>query len=226
MTSDALLRLRFPDQLVWEYLTFADMERWWSSVALINSPTIIVGTRPRRLQERSPLRSDDVMFIDAARSFNQAGITTSASIRKVADPAGVRNRHSVSVVDDILMTGRTICAALGELGRACERVDVLTFLSTDVGARRVVDAYPSATISSHHWARYEPVREGTLIFLWDLLFGNIAGGCALERRDLLGPFFGDDLIPLEELRDGLAPIEGQGAPVGTPGQAGSPRYSA
>lgn len=185
-----------------EHVPFSALTRWWAALGPTPVETVVlVGTRPALLHRRDPLGQPRVLEVSAERSLDGSGFTIDATVTTPVRLDVVwRWGERVCVVDDVMMSGHTVRKVLDMLP-AYVTGEVSVKLASRRSLRRLGAEQPSLTVTASTVADYEPVVEGTAIFLHDLFHGSLRGGSFLEQRDLLRPFFGDDLTPALELRD-------------------------
>jgi hypothetical protein len=180
------------------FVDYAELERRWHDVLAGQvQRLVLVGTRPPLLTARvRPDLSARAQVIMTQRRHDTAGRTSAVE----ASPGNGRPEHRhgrILVADDVAMSGTTLHAVLAGLPQTCS-VSVRTAFATRHALDRLraggVDAASAIVLD------YEPVREGTVILLSDLLYGTLRGTDFLAQTELLRPFFGKRLAPLHDLR--------------------------
>ena len=187
------------------YIDFAEFQSLWESTAGGAPATaLVVGTRPQLLAARLPhtSRGSAVVAVHPQRKHGAGGET--AAVEVVEDLAGLPLATGpLAVLDDVMASGKTVVSVLSSLLPASWHfpVSVRTVLATREAIDLVETEFPQVNVVSQIVADYAPVKEGTTIFLWDLLFGTLGGRPFLSRTDLLLPFFGGDLTALFSIRE-------------------------
>ncbi len=183
-------------------MPYADLLRWWSGVTAATAGTaVLVGTRPRLLHQLRPLTApavrNEIVVRRHAPDGRTADATTSSSRPLVPTGDG-----SVTVIDDVAMSGRTIASVLALLGPAppgglIVRIAVATgeALRFNAGHRH------RPRFQVDRLLDFEPIAEGTVIFLNDLLFGTLRGRPFLDQVELLMPYFPDGVAAWRGLAD-------------------------
>lgn len=200
--SRTITRLRPALPSVVEFMPFSALTRWWATLrATPAHATVLVGTRPALLHSRDPLEQSRVLEVTAERNLDAHGFTIGATVTAPA-ALGVtwRRGERIRVVDDVMMSGHTIRSVLAALPPQVRADEVTVNVASRTSLARLAAEHPTVKVTAETVADYEPVVGGTAIFLHDLCHGSLRGERLLNQRDLLRPFFGDDLTPALELR--------------------------
>lgn len=200
-------------------LPFDLVRRWWSQVtASAAAVYVLVGTRPQLLHAfaaRLPPHAA-IVPVNARRHFDTAGLTVGAEVIGAPQPISFAKNVRIEVVDDVLMTGATAGAVLRTLrGWNASQIDVSLLVANARSRQQLHREFPEVVFNVGLHVDYEPIAEGTVMFVWDLLFGGIGGRTFLEQPGLLAPFLGAHLEPLHDLRRSIQPmlnehVEGRG----------------
>jgi hypothetical protein len=215
MVSAAVERLAAHAPAEIFYLSYSVMTAWWQTVTeTAEGDVVLVGTRPAALYRRLPtaLSLARVRRAHPHRFFDARGRTTGASMRSIAGgvPGPLASDCGASIIDDVLMTGHTLtCVVKGarEAGLTPARAQVM--VSNRRSAERFAVNCPEVLIDALITTDYEPIMQGTVIFLFDLLYGQLLGRPFREQTELLCPYFGTRRYPLREFCGILASL---GAP--------------
>ncbi|MEV6927301.1 hypothetical protein AB0M46_22745 [Dactylosporangium sp. NPDC051485] len=179
------------------YIGFPALEQMWARAAGTAADVhVLVGTRPDRLWARAPA-GGRVLRMRTARQHGADGRTQGVAISG-ADGAGLHREARVCVLDDVLMSGNTVRAVLAALP-ATIRTEVRVLIATAEGVVGIRHDFPGVPVEAEETLRLRPIREVTVFFLADLLFGTLLGRPFLQQTGLLRPFLGDDLAPLVAL---------------------------
>ncbi|MGH8902262.1 MAG: hypothetical protein ACRDYA_11410 [Egibacteraceae bacterium] len=202
--AEAAVRLtaRWPADV--EYVPFSSLRQWWSACCCYPADIgILVGTRPSLLHSRHPLAFARVVTVATERTLNEDGFTVAARLNSPFPiELGKNCLGRLCILDDVMMSGHTIrCVCDAFPARIGSPVTVMTHVSSRIALTQIAAAHPHVVVRPNTIVEYEPVSEGTLIFLWDLFQGSLRGRPFLEQRDLLRPFFGEDLTAVDQLRD-------------------------
>ncbi|MCO1577282.1 hypothetical protein M8C13_16115 [Crossiella sp. SN42] len=187
------------------YVSYTDFRAWWERQREVpeGQACVLVGARPALLHELAPLRagSDQVVAVRPRRVLNERGQTTQAVVPEAELLTSLRAER-VRVLDDVLMSGHTLAAVLGVLAERDQPAELSAELLI-ANARTGAQLRERAGIELGAWLSldYEPILEGTVIFLTDLLFGQLRGKPFLSQHALLAPFFGTDPAPLAVLSE-------------------------
>lgn len=187
------------------YVGHKQFEHLWAASWPTGVATcLLIGTRPNLLAACGMTDGGAVkhVSIHPKRIHNSRGHT--ASVRTAGRRIMARQLSAgehLCVLDDVMMSGSTVMSVLDTLAQLpLGSVQVRCVAATEHALRRVRRSHPGIDVCSQVVIDYEPIREGTVIFVWDLLFGTLRGRPFLTQTELLRPYFGDDLRPLYGLR--------------------------
>lgn len=197
-------------------MPYADLLHWWSGVAAATAGTaVLVGTRPRLLHQLLPLTAPVVRNEMVVRRHAHDGRTADATTLS-SRPLVPTGDGSVTVIDDVAMSGRTVGSVLALLGPEAP--------PGGLTVRVAVATWKALRFNSGHRHRprfqvdrlldFEPIAEGTVIFLNDLLFGTLRGGPFLDQEELLMPFFPEGTAVWRGLADHVRSRAGARWPEG------------
>jgi hypothetical protein len=187
------------------YVPFPAVERWWREATDAPCHYVLIGTRPAALHQRRQATRDQaaVTFVAPRRSFDTAGRTVEADLpQDLRAPAAAIGR-TVRLIDDVLMSGHTLACAIRAVSRSFRpgRLHARVMIANRHSLDRLSALHPQAEIQADVMPCYEPITQGTVIFLYDLLYGTLLGRPFLEQTALLRPYFGVDMRDLRKLRD-------------------------
>lgn len=183
-------------------LSYEDfVSAWRKPLDVIETNAVLVGTRPNLLINRYQPSNVPTWTVWSEREHDSRGFTTNArltapDVRELA----ARNEPCV-ILEDIIMSGTTISRILehlSALGVRCQAVYAVAGSTPSVLSLK--QRWPAVEFYTHMALDFEPIVEGTAIFVRDLYFGNIGGRPFLERTDLLDRFFGRALPAIARLR--------------------------
>ncbi|MGH3829162.1 MAG: hypothetical protein ACRDRS_01710 [Pseudonocardiaceae bacterium] len=191
------------------YLSFDDVERLWAnSVPAACDVLVLVGTRPPRLcARRSSIRNRFSLVVAATlRTLNSQGHTESVLVTFDTPLDQLGEAEELYVIDDVAMSGITLQAVLTALSqhRSWGSMSVRVLVATVRSLEQVRASFPTVNTRAEMVLDFEPIDHGTVIFLWDLLYGTLRGQPFLTQTELLLPFFGRDLSVLYRLRHAIA----------------------
>jgi hypothetical protein len=197
---------RFPAET--SLVGFEDLRRTWAAVTSCAAAdvTLLVGTRPPLLEALIPAKpnADRIVQVSTSREHDSSGQTAIVRITGTSDLDALHNASHLLVADDVAMSAVTLRAVLHcGLIDASTAVSVRIAFATAAALCRLRLEFPLFDIHAESEMDFAPVTEGTAIFLSALFFGTLRGRPFLCQRELLAPFFGADLGPLHELRDGV-----------------------
>lgn len=190
------------------YVSFADFRAWWHRQREVPSgqACVLVGARPALLHELDPLDAapEQVVPVRPKRQLNERGQTVAAVVPEAELLTGLA-ADRVRVLDDVLMSGSTLAAVLRVLAERERPVELSAELLI-ANARTSAQLRERTGVALGAWLSldYEPILEGTVIFLTDLLHGQLRGKPFRSQHALLAPFFGTDPAPLRELSEQVA----------------------
>jgi hypothetical protein len=185
-------------------MPYADLLRWWSGVAAATAGTaVLVGTRPRLLHELLPLTAPAVRNEMVVRRHAPDGRTADAATTASSRPLVSTGDGSVTVVDDVAISGRTVGSVLALLGPEAPPggLTVRIAVATRAALRFNAGHRHRPRFQVDRRLDFEPIAEGTVIFLHDLLFGTLRGRPFLEQEKLLMPYFPEGVAGWRRLAD-------------------------
>jgi len=185
-------------------MPYADLLRWWSGVtaATTAGTAVLVGTRPRLLHQLRPLTAPAVHNEMVVRRHAPDGRTADATTSP-SHPLVPTGDGSVTVIDDVAMSGRTLGSVLALLGPEAPPggLTVRIAVATREALRFNAGHRHRPRFQVDRLLDFEPIAEGTAIFLNDLLFGTLRGGPFLDQEELLMPYFPDGVAAWRGLAD-------------------------
>jgi hypothetical protein len=200
-------------------MPYADLVRWWSGVTAATAGTagtaVLVGTRPRLLHRLRPLTASAVRNEMVVRRHAPDGRTADATAES-SRPLVPTGDGSVTVIDDVAMSGRTVCSVLALLGPEAPPggLTVRIAVATREALRFNAGHRHRPRFQVDRLLDFEPIAEGTVIFLNDLLFGTLRGGPFLDQEELLMPLFPEGVAVWRGLADHVRSRAGARWPEG------------